>query len=246
MTFFVTWLESLYSKSPRLAQTQYAGFGNHFKCHSGLLRAFHSVYGQTRVVLVRWGTFATTPLVNLRFAQTLSPDLMISTRKIFLISFSMKRVELKAAEQYSFFPCPVFDVRMENGVDLQQTPTDDHPPQLQELPFSLPPYPQMIMDAIEATNGCNKTAIVKHIDSTQITLPPSHLTLLNYHLNWMKQSGQIVIVKNNYMKPNPNAPPNRGRGRPPKPKPEGDSSHVAVVPAPTPRPRGRPSKSKDS
>ncbi|KAG2283308.1 HMG-Y-related protein A-like [Brassica napus] len=135
---------------------------------------------------------------------------------------------------------------MENGVDLQQTPTDDHPPQLQELPFSLPPYPQMIMDAIEATNGCNKTAIVKHIDSTQITLPPSHLTLLNYHLNWMKQSGQIVIVKNNYMKPNPNAPPNRGRGRPPKPKPEGDSSHVAVVPAPTPRPRGRPSKSKDS
>ncbi|CAF1919748.1 unnamed protein product [Brassica napus] len=150
------------------------------------------------------------------------------------------------AEQYSFFPCPVFDVRMENGVDLQQTPTDDHPPQLQELPFSLPPYPQMIMDAIEATNGCNKTAIVKHIDSTQITLPPSHLTLLNYHLNWMKQSGQIVIVKNNYMKPNPNAPPNRGRGRPPKPKPEGDSSHVAVVPAPTPRPRGRPSKSKDS
>uniref|UniRef100_A0A0D3AV94 Uncharacterized protein n=1 Tax=Brassica oleracea var. oleracea TaxID=109376 RepID=A0A0D3AV94_BRAOL len=89
MSFFVTWLESLYSKSPRLAQTQYAGFGNHFKCHSGLLRAFHSVYGQTRVVLVRWGTFATTPLVNLRFAQTLSPDLMISTRKIFLISFSI-------------------------------------------------------------------------------------------------------------------------------------------------------------
>ncbi|CAN7002832.1 unnamed protein product [Brassica oleracea var. botrytis] len=180
MSFFVTWLESLYSKSPRLAQTQYAGFGNHhFKCHSGLLRAFHSVYGQTRVVLVRWGTFATTPLVNLRFAQTLSPDLMISTRKIFLISFSMKRVELKT-EQYSFFPCTV-------GVDLQQTPTDDHPPQLQELPFSLPPYPRMIMDAIEATNGCNKTAIVKHIDSTQITLPPSHLTLLNYHLNRMKQ-----------------------------------------------------------
>nr|VDC91260.1 unnamed protein product [Brassica rapa] len=55
MTFFVTWLESLYklrmlpfgaySKNPRLAQTQYTGFVNHFKCHSGLLRAFHSVYG---------------------------------------------------------------------------------------------------------------------------------------------------------------------------------------------------------
>lgn len=149
---------------------------------------------------------------------------------------------------------------MENGVDLQQTPTDEHPPQLQDLPFSLPPYPrvlynftvsdleivfphlnrfcfvgfQMIMEAIGASNGCNKTAIVKHIESTQITLPPSNLTLLNYHLNRMKQSGQIVIVKNNYTKPDPNAPPKCGRGRPPKPKPEGENKGT------TGRPRGRP------
>ncbi|WZY78535.1 hypothetical protein YC2023_024919 [Brassica napus] len=121
-----------------------------------------------------------------------------------------------------------------NGVDLQQTPTEEHPPQLQELPFSLPPYPRMIMEAIGTSNGCNKTAIVKHIESTQITLPPSHLTLLNYHLNRMKQSGQIVIVKNNYTKPDPNAPPKRGRGRPPKPKPEGENKGT------TGRPRGRP------
>lgn len=109
------------------------------------------------------------------------------------------------------------------------------------------------MDAIEASNdpnGCNKTAIAKHIESTQITLPPSHMTLLNYHLNQLKNSGKIMMVKNNYMKPDPNGPPKRGRGRPPKPKPEGDSSHVAAVPAAPsvspPRPRGRPPKSKEA
>ncbi|WZZ73706.1 hypothetical protein YC2023_085076 [Brassica napus] len=122
----------------------------------------------------------------------------------------------------------------------------------QPSPFSLPPYPQMIMDAIEASNdanGCNKTAIAKHIESTQASLPPSHMTLLSYHLNQMKQSGQIAMVKNNYMKPDPHAPPKRGRGRPPKAKPQGDSSHVAVpAPAPSvssPRPRGRPPKAKE-
>ncbi|XP_010424931.2 PREDICTED: putative clathrin assembly protein At2g01600 [Camelina sativa] len=131
----------------------------------------------------------------------------------------------------------------ENEIDLQQN---------DPMAFSLPPYPKMIMDAIEASNdpnGCNKTAISKHIESTQITLPPSHNTLLNYHLNHMKQTGQLVIVKNNYMKPNPNGPPKRGRGRPPKPKPDVDPSHAAAVPAPPaspPRPRGRPPKSKES
>ncbi|CAN6859115.1 unnamed protein product [Brassica oleracea] len=126
----------------------------------------------------------------------------------------------------------------------------------EQHPISLPPYPQMIMAAIEASNnnanGCNKTAIAKHIETTQSILPPSHSTLLNYHLNQMKQSGQIVMVKNNYMKPDPHAPPKRGRGRPPKPKPkprpQGDSSHVAI-PAPSvspPRTRGRPPKVNDS
>lgn len=110
----------------------------------------------------------------------------------------------------------------------------------------------MIMEAIEASsdaNGCNKTTIAKHIESTQTAaLPPSHMTLLSYHLNQMKQSGQIAMVKNNYMKPDPHAPPKRGRGRPPKAKPQGDSSHVAAPPAPpvtSPRPRGRPPKAKD-
>ncbi|KAJ4888482.1 hypothetical protein Rs2_28230 [Raphanus sativus] len=106
---------------------------------------------------------------------------------------------------------------MENVLDLQQTPKEEHPPQIQELPFYLLPYPQMIMEAIEASKGCSKTAILKHIETTQTHLPPSHLTLLDYHLNQMKHSGQLVFVKNNYTKPVQ------------KPKPQGDSSHVAAV-----------------
>ncbi|RID60305.1 hypothetical protein BRARA_F03469 [Brassica rapa] len=135
----------------------------------------------------------------------------------------------------------------ETELEPQQSPMAE---EQQPSPFSLPPYPQMIMEAIEASNdanGCNKTAIAKHIESTQTSLPPSHMTLLSYHLNQMKQSGQIAMVKNNYMKPDPQAPPKRGRGRPPKAKPQGESSHVAV-PAPSvssPRPRGRPPKAKD-
>ncbi|ESQ33159.1 hypothetical protein EUTSA_v10004909mg [Eutrema salsugineum] len=145
----------------------------------------------------------------------------------------------------------MFDMTMENGFDPQQVLLPEQPPQTQPDSITLPPYPQMIMEAIEAcndANGCNKTAISKHIESTQPALPPSHTTLLNYHLNQMKNSGQIVMAKNNYMKPDPDAPPKRGRGRPPKPKPEVDPS-LAPVPAPSvspPRPRGRPPKSKDS
>jgi len=107
----------------------------------------------------------------------------------------------------------------------------------------LPLYPDMILSAIEALNdknGSNKSAISKHIEDTHGELPPAHTTLLSHHLNRMKQSGQLVLVKNNYMKPDPNAPPKRGRGRPPKPK--------APIPPGTvispPRPRGRPPKEK--
>ncbi|CAN8266900.1 unnamed protein product [Cochlearia groenlandica] len=123
--------------------------------------------------------------------------------------------------------------------------------QTHQAPYALPPYPQMIMEAIEASNdvnGCSKTAIADYIDSTQITLPPSHATLLNYHLNQMKLSGHLVMVKNNFAKPDPNGPPKRGRGRPPKAKPLVDTSNVTTVPAPSvlpARPRGRPPKAKD-
>ncbi|XP_027332117.1 HMG-Y-related protein A-like [Abrus precatorius] len=108
-------------------------------------------------------------------------------------------------------------------------------------PPSLPPYPEMIMKALEALNepsGSNKSAISKYIESTYGELPEGHSTLLSHHLNKMKDGGELVFWKNNYMKPDPNAPPRRGRGRPPKPK-------VPLPPGTVlspPRPRGRPPK----
>ncbi|CAB4295803.1 unnamed protein product [Prunus armeniaca] len=101
------------------------------------------------------------------------------------------------------------------------TENSDNPPVPPPPAPSLPPYPEMIMAAIEAlndSNGSNKSAIATYIESTYGDLPPAHATLLAHHLNKMKQSGELVLVKNNYMKPDPNAPPKRGRGRPPKPK----------------------------
>ncbi|KAI8022578.1 HMG-Y-related protein A [Camellia lanceoleosa] len=113
-------------------------------------------------------------------------------------------------------------------------------------PPSLPQYPVMIMAAIEALNdknGSNKSAISKHIEAAASgDVPAAHATLLSHHLNKMKQSGQLVMVKNNYMKPDPNAPPRRGRGRPPKPKAQ---SAPGAEEASPPRPRGRPPKSTD-
>ncbi|XP_077234547.1 HMG-Y-related protein A-like [Tasmannia lanceolata] len=111
-------------------------------------------------------------------------------------------------------------------------------------PPSLPPYPEMIFAAIAGlneSNGSNKSAISKYIESSYGDLPAGHATLLAHHLNKLKESGELVMVKNNYMRPNPNSPPRRGRGRPPKPKiplPAG----AVVSPA---RPRGRPPKPKD-
>lgn len=98
----------------------------------------------------------------------------------------------------------------------------------------------MILQAIEALgeNGGNKSAISNYIESTYGDLPAGHATLLTTHLNKMKVSGEIVFVKNNYMKPDPNAPPKRGRGRPPKPKAALPSGTISSPP----RPRGRPPK----
>lgn len=94
-------------------------------------------------------------------------------------------------------------------------------------------------------NGANKTTISKHIESIYGQLPAAHSTLLSHHLNRMKQSGELLLYKNNYIKPDPNAPPRRGRGRPPKAKTSPSSaapSDAVVTPA---RPRGRPPKVVD-
>ncbi|KAL1327352.1 hypothetical protein HN51_037414 [Arachis hypogaea] len=108
-------------------------------------------------------------------------------------------------------------------------------------PRSLPPYPEMILKAIEALNeenGSNKTTISKYIESTYGGLPQGYKALLNVHLAKMRDSGELVFWKNNYTIRNPNTPPRRGRGRPPKPK---DSLSPGIIIAPS-RPRGRPPK----
>lgn len=121
--------------------------------------------------------------------------------------------------------------------------SDAQPPQPQQQSI-LPDYTQLIMEAIEALdepNGSNKSAISKQIESVLTDLPAAHSTLLSHHLNKMKQSGQLALIKNNYMKPDPSAPPKRGRGRPPKPK---EPLPPGTVSSP-PRPRGRPPKPRD-
>jgi len=106
----------------------------------------------------------------------------------------------------------------------------------------LPSYSEMIVGAIEALDekaGSNKSAISKYIESKYAEqLPEAHWSLLAAHLERMKESGEILMVKNNYMKPGPDTPLKRGRGRPPKPKTPGS------VPS-SPRPRGRPPKTND-
>ncbi|CAL9054100.1 HMG-Y-related protein A [Musa acuminata AAA Group] len=105
-------------------------------------------------------------------------------------------------------------------------------------------YPEMITEAIEALNdknGSNKSAISKYMESKYGELPPAHSSLLTAHLARMKESGELLFVKNNYIRPGADAPPKRGRGRPPKPKP----ALPPVADLPSPRPRGRPPKPKD-
>ncbi|KAM7519815.1 hypothetical protein LguiB_018777 [Lonicera macranthoides] len=107
-------------------------------------------------------------------------------------------------------------------------------------PPSLPPYPEMIFAAIDAEKeGSNKSSISKFIESTYGDAPAGHTNLLTEHLNKMKDNGDLVLVKNNYMRPDPNAPAKRGRGRPPKPKDPLAPEPVADAPT---RPRGRPRK----
>lgn len=108
-------------------------------------------------------------------------------------------------------------------------------------PPSLPPYPQMIMEALDALKqpeGANKSSISKFMESKFGEMPAGHADLLSRHLAQMKDNGDLLFIKNNYIKPGPDAPIKRGRGRPPKPK---DPLPPGVVPPP-PQPRGRPRK----
>lgn len=102
----------------------------------------------------------------------------------------------------------------------------------------------MIMEAIDAlneANGSNKSAISKYLEARYNDLPPSHASLLTAHLARLRETGELLFFKNNYLRPGANSPPKRGRGRPPKPKPALPLGEEV----PSPRPRGRPPKPKD-
>ncbi|KAK4776528.1 hypothetical protein SAY86_005216 [Trapa natans] len=112
-------------------------------------------------------------------------------------------------------------------------------------PQSLPPYPEMIIAALEALkddNGSNKSSISKYIESKYVDLPADHSQLLSVNLTKMKESGELAFLKNNYMK-SEKAPPHRGRGRPPKPKEPLSPPIVVQLPS---RPRGRPPKDRNT
>jgi hypothetical protein len=114
-------------------------------------------------------------------------------------------------------------------------------------PPSLPPYTEMIFAAVDAEKeGSSKSSISKFIESTYGDMPAGHTNLLSENLNKMKENGDLVLVKNNYMRPDPNAPAKRGRGRPPKAKDASAPQLPALAtgePGDVPvRGRGRPKK----
>ncbi|KAK4844709.1 hypothetical protein QYF36_023501 [Acer negundo] len=108
-----------------------------------------------------------------------------------------------------------------------------------------PPYAEMIYAAITALkekDGSSKIAIGKHIEQTYSNLPANHSTLLTQHLQRLKNTGLLLMVKKSYKLPRSDAPvpetnnnnssnqdnavnisssahgpkTSRGRGRPPK------------------------------
>lgn len=111
----------------------------------------------------------------------------------------------------------------------------------------------MILAAIDELNeegGSNKTAISQHIESIHgERLPENHSQLLIDNLNKMKESGEIVFLKNNYKRFDPEAPvpAKRGRGRPKKdpnasPAPKKSKATDGTGSG---RPRGRPPKNRN-
>lgn len=108
---------------------------------------------------------------------------------------------------------------------------------------------QMILAAIEGLgdkNGSNKSAISKYIEGKYGELPPAHASLLTAHLARMKESGELIFLKNNYFRADaPDAPPKRGRGRPPKARDPNAPAPAPKTPSSTGRGRGRPPKAKN-
>ncbi|PWA90681.1 winged helix-turn-helix DNA-binding domain, AT hook-like protein [Artemisia annua] len=101
------------------------------------------------------------------------------------------------------------------------------------------------IDALKHKEGANKSLISNYIESTYGVLPGGHSNLLAENLNKLKESGELVFYKNNYARPDPNAPIKRGRGRPPKDKDVSaglETQEEAEPGSEVKRGRGRPKK----
>ncbi|KAK9048857.1 hypothetical protein SSX86_032176 [Deinandra increscens subsp. villosa] len=124
-------------------------------------------------------------------------------------------------------------------------------------PPSVPPYTEMILSAIDALKekeGCTESSISNYIESTCGSLPDDHANILADQLNKLVDDGELVVVDNNYTRPESSVPAKRGRGRPPKGKVAAASDSPAPadtsIPAPASaepgsevkRGRGRPKK----
>ncbi|XP_022884930.1 uncharacterized protein LOC111401429 [Olea europaea var. sylvestris] len=78
-----------------------------------------------------------------------------------------------------------------------------------------PTYAEMITAAIGALkerNGSSKRAIAKYIESQYSNLPPTHSALLTHHMKRLKNSGQVLMVKNSYKLPRSTSVPVTANG----------------------------------
>ncbi|XP_021756224.1 uncharacterized protein LOC110721398 [Chenopodium quinoa] len=161
---------------------------------------------------------------------------------------------------------PLFAV---NSADAQPSAVANPTPTQPQLPPTHPSYAEMITAAIMwdssqgKAEGSSKRAIAKYIDRVYTNLPPTHSALLTHHLKRLKNSGQLVMIKNSYQLPvvaaaaaaasgaaavplrsappsqlNPqpqdSTTPKKRPGRPPKAKPLGHPSPGSVGPSPAP------------
>nr|GLL25403.1 HMG-Y-related protein A-like [Ipomoea trifida] len=89
------------------------------------------------------------------------------------------------------------------------------------------------LDALKHKKGANKSVILKYIESKYGGVSDAHSKLLTFHLERiMKQGGDLLFLKNNYIKPGPDARPKRDCGRRPKPKGLVASGTIFAPPSP--------------